>query len=173
MMMYPERRKRNIQLISDEERIGVERKIDEDTWGKIEVEHEDDFADLEEGEEILLESDEEEIEVDVRNNYWVEDIENDNSIIRDAKSDRSLPDESLVAFNDYSQNIFQIDGKPFKIKLQNTRPTFQESNTRITTYLENNLYAIVRILQQKKEIESIKAFLNDSVKYYLQEKYKG
>ena len=72
-----------------------------------------------------------------------------------------------------SPTIFMIDGKPFEIKLQKTKPTFQESHTRITTYLENNLHSIVRILQKQKEIESITAFINDAVKYYLKEKYKN
>lgn len=67
--------------------------------------------------------------------------------------------------------VYLIDGKPFPIKLQEKKPSFQESHTRITTYLENNLHGIIRILHQQQKIDSITAFLNDAVKHYLKEKY--
>lgn len=67
--------------------------------------------------------------------------------------------------------VYLVDGKPFPIKREDKKPSFQESHTRITTYLENNLNGIIRILHQQREIDSITSFLNDAVKHYLKEKY--
>jgi hypothetical protein len=82
-------------------------------------------------------------------------------------------DEELVQEqNETGNTSFLIDGKPFVVKQQAKKPTFQESHTRITTYLENNIYSIVKILQEQDQIESITLFINKSVKHYLMDKYQ-
>lgn len=62
-----------------------------------------------------------------------------------------------------------IDGKVFVPNLAPTqgKPTFKESHTRTTTYLENNLHILIHLLLEHGQIESITAFINDSIKYYL------
>lgn len=70
---------------------------------------------------------------------------------------------------------WMIDGKVFIPKLEpiQEKPTFKESHTRITTYLENNLHVIIQILQEHGQIESITGFINDSIKYYLMHEKNG
>jgi hypothetical protein len=132
--MYGERRKRNLNLLRDDQSIKLQRLLtDEDDWNE-EEELEEGFEEL----EVYEESEEE------------QETEN----------------------NETKPSVFLIDGKPFAIKQQAKKPTFQESHTRITTYLENNLHSIVKILQEQKQIESITSFINDSVKHYLMEKFQ-
>lgn len=176
--MYPERRKRNIQLISDEERKRLQKTSEVDNWGKIEDDHKDDFQDLEEGEEILLESDEEEIEVD--EDEWLEnedvDEEEQTSEIEDVKvQDSLLPkitDEKLQP-RESASNVFLIDGKPFIVKEQTKKPTFHESHVRVTTYIDKNVHQIIKMLLAQNQIESITKLINDSVKAYLQSEFSN
>lgn len=64
---------------------------------------------------------------------------------------------------------WMIDGKVFVPKIESVqeKPTFKESHTRVTTYLENNLHVIIKLLQEHGQIETISGFINDSIKYYL------
>lgn len=64
---------------------------------------------------------------------------------------------------------WMIDGKVFipKIESVQEKPTFKDSHTRVTTYLENNLHLIIQMLLEHGQIESITGFINDSIKYYL------
>ncbi|MFD2443708.1 hypothetical protein ACFSO7_06885 [Bacillus sp. CGMCC 1.16607] len=134
--MYGERRKRNINLLRDEQTIQKKRLLtDEDDWLEEESDLEEDYEEIEVYEE--MDDNEEEPEQD-----------------------------------ELSATVFLIDGKPFALKQQEKKPTFQESHTRITTYLQNNLYSIVKILQKQNQIESITSFINESVKHYLLERYQ-
>lgn len=60
-----------------------------------------------------------------------------------------------------------IDGKPFIPKQKKSKPTFEESYDRITTYLSKDVTIIVRMLLKQGQIQSITALINDSVKPYL------
>lgn len=68
---------------------------------------------------------------------------------------------------DQKQSI--INGEVFLPKIINveSKPTFKETHTRITTYIENNLHIIIKLLQEHNQIDSITAFINDSIRYYL------
>ncbi|RKQ12138.1 hypothetical protein [Ureibacillus endophyticus] len=62
-----------------------------------------------------------------------------------------------------------INGEMFSPKIIDvaTKPKFKESHTRVTTYLENNLHVIIKMLLEHGQIESISGFINESIKYYL------
>ena len=59
--------------------------------------------------------------------------------------------------------------KYFRLKFIDveSKPTFKETHTRVTTYIENNLHIIIKLLQEQNQIDSILAFINDSIRYYL------
>lgn len=179
--MYPERRKRNIQLISDEERERVQQRLHgTDTWGRLEENDEDDFDELEEGEELLLESDDEEVEVEVEDDEWLENEEYEeeetgeideieNGSINESRSIKSTNEKQQP--KDQSSSVFLIDGQPFVVKEQTKRPTFHESHVRITTYLEVEVYKIVKILVAQRQVENITKLMNKSIKDYLMNRY--
>jgi len=70
------------------------------------------------------------------------------------------------------QEQLYLNGKPFRVKQQPKKQTFNESHVRITTYLEKNVHQIIRMLQKQGQIESITKFINDSVKDYLMNQYE-
>lgn len=67
------------------------------------------------------------------------------------------------------QKQWIINGEVFLRKIINveSKPTFKETHTRITTYIENNLHIIIKLLQEHNQIDSITAFINDNIRYYL------
>lgn len=67
------------------------------------------------------------------------------------------------------QKKWIINGEVFLPKIIDveSKPTFKETHTRVTTYLENNLHTIIKLLQEHNQIESISGFINDSIRYYL------
>ena len=67
------------------------------------------------------------------------------------------------------QKQWIINGEVFLPKIINveSKPTFKETHTRVTTYIENNLHIIIKLLQEHNQIDSITAFINDSIRYYL------
>lgn len=62
-----------------------------------------------------------------------------------------------------------LNGEVFQPKIIdiNAKPKFKDTHTRVTTYLENNLHVIIKLLQDHGQIDSISGFINDSIKYYL------
>lgn len=66
-----------------------------------------------------------------------------------------------------------IDGMKFSPKSidKKIKSTFKERHTKITTYVENNLHIIIQILREDGQIDSITQLINDSLKYYLMEKF--
>lgn len=64
---------------------------------------------------------------------------------------------------------WMIDGKVFvpNLAVRQSKPTFKESHTRTTTYIDNNLHILIHMLLDHGQIGSITAFINDSIKYYL------
>jgi hypothetical protein len=140
--MYGERRRRNINLFSDDQIQKQTVSIEEEEWV------EEESFELEEGSEL-------------EEGYEYEESYSKND------------DAALVEHQTENKpTVFLIDGKPFVVKEQAKKPTFQESHTRITTYLENNVYSIVKILQEQGQMDSITSFINESVKHYLVEKFQ-
>lgn len=76
------------------------------------------------------------------------------------------------SLNEYKNQPMYIDGIEFSPKHveKKTVPTFKERHTKLTTYVENNLYIIIQMLKEDKQIESVTQLINDSLKYYLMEK---
>jgi len=135
---YGMRRKRNIKLRSDHESSN-EKVFSNPAWDHQGVEtHVDE-------EEIELEEDYEELDV--------------------------LDEDELDTFEDKEStdltDALTIDGKPFIPKQQQKKQSFADTHVKLTTYLENNLNTIIRMLQKQGQIESITKFVNDSVKEYL------
>ena len=62
-----------------------------------------------------------------------------------------------------------INGEVFMPKIIDVteKPKFKDTHTRVTTYLENNLHVIIKLLQEQGQIESISGFINESIKYFL------
>jgi predicted nucleotide-binding protein (sugar kinase/HSP70/actin superfamily) len=81
-------------------------------------------------------------------------------------------DTSLEDYEDLNQEQPYLNGKPFKMKSKPVKQPFTETHVRITTYLENNVHQIIRMLQKQGQIESITKFINDSVKEYLMNHYQ-
>lgn len=113
-------------------------------WGSNEEEEMEYEEELEEGEE--------EVEVDETESTdeWDSHIENDQT----------------------EQEQLYLNGKPFHVKQQPKKQSFNETHVRITTYLEKNVHQIIRMLQKQGQIESITKFINDSVKDYLMNQYQ-
>lgn len=62
-----------------------------------------------------------------------------------------------------------INGEVFAPRIieVSEKPKFKDTHTRVTTYLENNVHVIIKLLQEHGQIESISGFINESIKYYL------
>ncbi|WP_108668942.1 hypothetical protein [Peribacillus acanthi] len=73
--------------------------------------------------------------------------------------------------SDHPEQLF-LNGKLFKIKQQPKKQSFNDTHVRITTYLEQNVHQILRMLQKQGQIESITKFVNESIKSYLMEQYQ-
>lgn len=71
------------------------------------------------------------------------------------------------------KTIDTLNGEPFAIKDQPVKLSFDMTHTRITTYLENNIHQIVRILLKQGQIDSITKFINDSIQDNLLKNYNG
>ena len=67
------------------------------------------------------------------------------------------------------QKKWIINGEVFSPKIIDIeeKPLFKDTHTRVTTYIENNLHTIIKLLQEYNQIDSITAFINDSIRYYL------
>lgn len=67
------------------------------------------------------------------------------------------------------QKQWMINGEVFSPKIIEieSKPTFKDTHTRVTTYIENNLHTIIKMLQEHQQIDSITGFINDSIRYYL------
>lgn len=67
------------------------------------------------------------------------------------------------------QKQWIINGEVFSPKIIQVieKPKFKDTHTRVTTYIENNLHIIIKMLQDEGQIESISSFINESIKYYL------
>ncbi|MBG9545511.1 hypothetical protein ABE29_22995 [Cytobacillus firmus] len=139
---YGTRRKRNIDL----SRFRNEESSSGLHWESNEEQEEE----MEYGEE--LEEGEEEVEVD----------ESESSDKWDSHFDNDQADQEQLYLN----------GKPFHVKQQPKKQSFNETHVRITTYLEKNVHQIIRMLQKQGQIESITKFINDSVTEYLMNQYQ-
>ena len=124
-------------------------------------------AELEEGEEIELEEDDDmELEADEEG----EEIDYDEG--EDANDDVGVNEDVTDDENQTDKGqLFYLDGKLFVPKGQKKKQSFAETHVRVTTYFEKNVLQIIRILQEKGQIESITQLVNDSVKAHLIQKY--
>ena len=67
------------------------------------------------------------------------------------------------------QKQWVLNGEVFMPKIIDVteKPKFKDTHTRVTTYLENNVHVIIKLLLENGQIDSISSFINDSIKYYL------
>ena len=139
---YGTRRKRNIDLSRFREEKSSSSGLH---WGNNEDQEEMQYEEeLEEGEE--------EVEVD--------------------ETESSDEWDSHTGVDHTDQQQIYLNGKPFHVKQQAKKQSFNETHLRITTYLERNVHQIIRMLQKQGQIESITKFINDSVKDYLMNQYQ-
>lgn len=111
-----------------------------------------------------VEPDEYEMEDDVYNfEEMIVDSEEDVTEELEEEQEEIIIEEQL----EEEPKQLYIDGKQFIPKQKKSKPTFEESYDRITTYLSKDVHIIVRMLLKQGQIQSITALINDSVKAYL------
>jgi len=115
--------------------------------------------------------------------YWDEDSEVEvgyeyEEVLEYEEEDK--PDVALMDEGDASDEetedpghntALMLNGKPFVLKQQATKQSFNDTHVRVTTYLEKNVHQIIKMLLAQNQIESITKFINDSVKDHLMNKY--
>lgn len=96
---------------------------------------------------------------------WEEDDSTDGTThfpVRDSVK----PQPFSARTNDSNQTIY-LDGKPIRFQGTGNEKTFEESHIRFTSYLENDLFKVVKALKKQGHIRSITELVNESIKHYL------
>ena len=65
------------------------------------------------------------------------------------------------------ETMYSIEDKVFSTDVQPAKTKFHDRHTRYTTYIENNLLIILKMLQETNQIEHISTVINESIKEYL------
>lgn len=96
---------------------------------------------------------------------WEEANSMDGNIhlpVRDSEKPQSISS----CTNDSKQTIY-LDGKPIRYQGTGNEKLFEESHIRFTSYLENDLFKVVKALKKQGHIRSITELVNESIKHYL------
>jgi hypothetical protein len=73
----------------------------------------------------------------------------------------------LLNSEEDDREILRINGREVHIGTVNKKAKFEDTHVRFTSYLEKNLYVVVRQLKKQGSISSITELVNESIKQYL------
>jgi hypothetical protein len=105
--------------------------------------------------------------------YETED-EDESKYNHDTFTNIETEDEALRDdIEEETLEVFQIEGKPFKLKAVAGKKKFSDTHVRFTTYLEKDLHNTIQLMNKQGYFDSITQFINDSVKAYLLEHYSA
>lgn len=63
--------------------------------------------------------------------------------------------------------ILSLNGRPIRFQGTGSEKSFEETHVRFTSYLEHELFIVVKALKKQGHIRSITELVNESIKHYL------